>query len=80
MSSSKKIKIGVSKSGFYSGLNPIVTLISKMVIAMLVIYTVAFPDQAVKVLGQVNTLLLATFNSYYIYAVATFLVFCFACC
>ncbi|MBD5772670.1 BCCT family transporter [Marinomonas colpomeniae] len=80
MSSSKKIKIGVSKSGFYSGLNPIVTLISKTVIALLVIYTVAFPDQAVKVLGQVNTLLLATFNTYYIYAVATFLIFCFACC
>jgi len=80
MNTSKKIKIGLSKSGFYSGLNPAVTLISKVVIALLVIYTVAFPDKAVAALGELNTLLLATFNSYYIYAVATFLIFCIACC
>ncbi len=80
MKTSEKIKIGLSKSGFYSGLNPIVTLASKVVIALLVIYTVSFPDKAVTTLSEINTLLLATFNSYYIYAVATFLLFCFGCC
>lgn len=80
MNSSKKIRIGVSKSGFYSGLNPVVSSISKIVIAMLVIYTVAFPDKAVSILGSINSILLATFNSYYIYSVGIFLIFCLFCC
>ncbi|SIT05295.1 BCCT family transporter [Neptunomonas antarctica] len=80
MNTSERIKIGLSKSGFYSGLNPTVTLISKIVIALLVIYTVSFPDKAVAALGEINTMLLATFNSYYIYSVALFLIFCLGCC
>lgn len=80
MSTSERVKIGLSQSGFYSGLNPIVTLISKVIIALLVIYTVSFPQSAVAVLGEVNAMLLATFNAYYIYAVALFLIFCILCC
>lgn len=80
MNHSNKMKIGLSDTGFYSGLNPVVTIISKTIIALLVIYAVAFPDSAVAVLSEMNTLLLSTFNAYYIYAVALFLIFCLVCC
>ena len=75
----KHFKVGLSERGLYAGLNPAVTLISKAVVALLVIYAAAFPDHAVAALGRLNGLLLATFNSYYIYAVALFLIFCLFC-
>ncbi|WP_115938003.1 BCCT family transporter [Aestuariispira insulae] len=75
----KHVKVGLSERGLYAGLNPPVTLASKAVVALLVIYAAAFPDHAVSALGQLNSLLLATFNSYYIYAVALFLIFCLFC-
>ncbi|WP_116474153.1 BCCT family transporter [Zobellella maritima] len=78
MSKTSELTIGLSKSGFYTGLNPVVTLTSKAIITLLVIYTVALPDHAVGLLGRINTLLLASFNSYYIYSVGLFLIFCLA--
>nr|WP_320135806.1 BCCT family transporter [uncultured Amphritea sp.] len=80
MQNSTKLKIGLSSSGFYSGLNPIVTIFSKIIIALLVIYTVSFPEKAVTILGELNSELLSTFNSYYIYVVALFLGFCILVC
>ncbi|WP_036230841.1 BCCT family transporter [Marinobacterium jannaschii] len=80
MQKSSKLKIGLSRTGIYEGLNPTVTLVSKTIIALLVVYAVSFPDNAVRILGQINSALLATFNSYYIYAVAFFLIFCLGCC
>lgn len=80
MADPKSLRVGLSDKGLYAGLNPTVTLASKVVITLLVVYAVAFPDHAVSMLGQINTILLATFNTYYIYAVALFLGFClFAC-
>ncbi|SIQ51825.1 BCCT family transporter [Marinobacterium stanieri] len=77
MSHSNSMQIGLSKAGFYAGLNPFVTLASKAIIALIVLYAVVFPEAAVGTLSDLNGLLLKTFNTYYIYAVALFLMFCF---
>ena len=76
MSNSNRVKIGLSKTGFYAGLNPFVTMVSKVIISLIVLYAVAFPEAAVETLSAINGMLLATFNTYYIYAVAFFLIFC----
>ncbi|MFG6176537.1 BCCT family transporter [Halomonas sp. THAF12] len=52
------------------------TLISKVIVAALVISAVVFPGLAVDVLGRINAAMLASFNAYYIYAVGLMLLFC----
>ncbi|QFT86117.1 Glycine betaine transporter OpuD [Halomonas sp. THAF12] len=70
------ITIDRCPEGIYRGLNLPVTLISKLVVAALVVFAVAFPDQAVGVLGSLNAAMLSSFNAYYIYAVGLMLLFC----
>ncbi len=76
MSYSNHMKIGLSQNGFYAGLNPFVTLVSKAIIALIVLYAVVFPEAAVATLSAVNGLLLKTFNTYYIYVASLFMLFC----
>lgn len=76
MNTDYQINVNTSDSGFYKGLNPIITITSKVVIAALVIMAIVFPDKAAELLGSINSALLATFNSYYIFSVSLFLIFC----
>ncbi|MDI3325782.1 BCCT family transporter [Pontibacterium granulatum] len=76
MNTDYQINVNTSDSGFYKGLNPIITITSKVVIAALVIMAIVFPDKAAELLGSINSVLLATFNSYYIFSVSLFLIFC----
>ncbi|MBV0933365.1 BCCT family transporter [Marinobacterium weihaiense] len=78
MSYSNSMQIDLSENGFYAGLNPFVTLFSKAIIALIVVYAVVFPEAAVTTLSAINGLLLKTFNSYYIYTASLFMLFCLA--
>lgn len=71
-----QLNIPLAGTGLYKGLNTPVTLLSKVIIATLVIYAAVYPNKAVEVLGDLNSSLLARFNSYYIYAVTAMLLFC----
>ena len=71
-----ELPIPVSDSGFYAGFSKIVALSAKILVGMLVVWAVAFPDQAAETLGWLNTLILSIFNYWYIYAVAFFLILC----
>ena len=71
-----ELPISVSDSGFYAGFCKIVALSAKVLVGMLVVWAVAFPDQAAETLGWLNTLILSIFNYWYIYAVASFLLLC----
>ena len=42
----------------------------------LIIWAVAFPDQAASVLGSINGFILATFSYWYVYAMAFFVILC----
>ncbi|MGZ7459816.1 BCCT family transporter [Pseudomonas sp. Ma2-10] len=75
--SDQKLNIALAQRGLYKGLNPTVTLLSKLIIVALVIYAVVYPDSAVNFLGNINDFLLSNFNTYYIYAVSALLIFCF---
>jgi choline/carnitine/betaine transport len=72
------LPIRVAKSGFYRGFTKDVTITAKILVGGLILWAIAFPDQAAGVLGAVNSIILASFNYWYVYAVAFFLVLCFA--
>lgn len=71
------LPIAVSKSGFYRGFTKDVTITSKFLVGALILWAIAFPDQAASVLGQVNSFILAGFNYWYVYVMAFFLILCF---
>lgn len=69
---SKGLVIDTAQDGFYKGFNHAVTLTSKALIMVLVLWALVFPDQAKSVLSQVNALVLGNFGTYYIYVMAFF--------
>ena len=71
-----ELPIPVTDSGFYAGFSKSVAVSAKVLVGMLVVWAVAFPDNAAATLGWLNTLILAVFNYWYIYAVAFFLALC----
>lgn len=70
--------IRVSKSGFYQGFSTNVTITAKLLVGALILWAIAFPDNAAFVLGQLNSFILEVFNYWYIYAMAFFVILCFA--
>tara|TARA_B110000008_G_scaffold39792_1_gene36671 strand:+ start:7541 stop:9232 length:1692 start_codon:yes stop_codon:yes gene_type:complete len=70
--------IRVSKSGFYQGFSTNVTITAKLLVGALILWAIAFPDNAASVLGQLNSFILEVFNYWYIYAMAFFVILCFA--
>ena len=53
--------IRVSKSGFYRGFSKDVTVTAKILVGALILWAIAFPDNASSVLGQLNSLILSFF-------------------
>lgn len=70
------LHIKTAQSGFYSGFAIDVTITSKLIVAALVIWAVAFPTQAGSVLAGFNSFILSNFAMWYIYVMASFLVIC----
>lgn len=68
--------IKVSKSGFYRGFSKDVTITAKLLVGALILWAVAFPENAASVLGKLNSTILAGFNYWYIYAMAFFVILC----
>jgi choline/glycine/proline betaine transport protein len=71
------LPIRVAKSGFYRGFTKDVTITAKILVGGLILWAIAFPDQAASVLGTTNSIILASFNYWYVYSVAFFLILCF---
>ncbi|MEH6449639.1 MAG: BCCT family transporter [Oleispira sp.] len=70
--------IRVANSGFYRGFSKDVTISAKILVGALILWAIAFPENAASVLGQLNTLILDGFNYWYIYAMAFFVILCCA--
>ncbi|MCH9639743.1 MAG: BCCT family transporter [Betaproteobacteria bacterium] len=70
------IQVELAGSGFYRGLNKFMTIGSKVLITILVLWAAVFSDQALSILSAMNSALLRIFNAYYVYVVTFFLVFC----
>lgn len=71
------LPIKTAASGFYKGFTKDVTVTAKILVGALIIWAIAFPDQAASVLGSINGFILATFSYWYVYAMAFFVVLCF---
>lgn len=71
-----QLDIQTADSGFYDGFARIVTVSSKLIIGALIFWAIAFPDNAGGLLNQINAMILTTFNSWYIYVTAFFVVLC----
>ncbi|MBJ3763999.1 BCCT family transporter [Maribius pontilimi] len=71
-----ELDIKTSDSGFYEGFTKHVTITAKVLIGALIVWAVAFPEQAGAFLSNINSFILAFFNVWYIYAIALFLLTC----
>jgi len=71
-----ELDIATSDSGFYQDFNKIVALISKIAIALIVLWAAIFPEQAGKMLGDMKSWSFSNLNYYYTYAVGFFAVIC----
>ena len=71
------LQIKKASHGFYEGYSLPIALISKFVMAVLVIWALVWPGHASTVLSAVNGDLLNTFNAFYIIAVGCFAFFLF---
>ena len=71
------LPIKTAASGFYKGFTKDVTVTAKILVGSLIIWAIAFPDQAASVLGSINGFILASFSYWYVYSMAFFVVLCF---
>jgi choline/carnitine/betaine transport len=72
------LPIATADEGFYEGFNTIVTVGSKILVGLLIVWAAAFPEQAGAALSAVNGFLLASFGTWYIYVMAFYLITCLA--
>lgn len=70
-----ELDIKKSPAGFYEGYSLPIALISKLTMALLVIWALVWPANANGVLGSVNSTLLQGFNGFYVIIVGLFAVF-----
>jgi len=70
------LPIEVAKGGFYDGFNKDVTLTAKLILGALIIWAIAFPENASSVLNGISSLILTNFASWYIWIVAFYTIIC----
>lgn len=72
------LPIETADHGFYSGFSKSVAIPSKILVSALIVWAIIVPENAAAVLNAMNGAMLRNFASWYIYAVAFFLILCFA--
>lgn len=71
-----ELPIATADAGFYEGFNKFVTIGSKILIGLLIVWAAAMPDQAATALKSLNGFLMANFNAWYMYVMAFYVVVC----
>jgi choline/carnitine/betaine transport len=71
-----ELDIKTADTGFYGGFSVSVTVISKIIISMLVVWCIVWPTEAGTVLGEWNSAILAKFAAWYIWVVTAFVIVC----
>jgi len=71
------LPIRTADSGFYRGFTKDVTITAKILVGALILWAIAFPDQAASVLGALNGFILGAFGYWYVYVMAFFVILCF---
>ena len=70
------LPIETADRGFYSGFSRTVAVISKIIIAVLVLWAIVFPEQAGRILNAINSFILANTAYWYIWIVSLFFFTC----
>lgn len=70
------LPIETADDGFYAGFSRNVTITSKILIGGLVIWAVAFPEQAGSILSNFNAFILSNFATWYVWVMAAFVLVC----
>ncbi|MEB2842898.1 BCCT family transporter [Rhizobiales bacterium RZME27] len=70
------LPIRTADKGFYKGFSMDVTLTSKIIVGILIMWAVIFPAQSGKVLNDFNGYILAHFATWYLYVMAVFVAAC----
>ncbi len=71
-----ELPIKTADNGFYRGFSVNVTVVSKIIISILVVWCIVWPAQAGTILGNWNTAILAQFAAWYIWVVTGFVLVC----
>lgn len=71
-----ELPIKTADSGFYKGFTKDVTITAKLLVGALILWAVAFPDNAASVLKTLNSAILASFNYWYVYVMAFYMIVC----
>ena len=72
-----ELTIKTANSGFYHGFSTIVTLPSKVIVTLLVLWAIVFPVQANDALALANTSIIREFSGWYVYLVAFLMLIAF---
>ncbi len=71
------LAIKTASSGFYNGFSKIVTIPAKVIVALIILWAVIFPEQAAEALAVANTSIIREFAAWYVYLVAFLMLVCF---
>lgn len=69
-----KLPIKIATKGFYEGFNKDVTITAKILLGLLILWAVIFPESSLAILGTINSFLLSNFSTWYILSVTFFLL------
>ncbi|MEP5938546.1 MAG: BCCT family transporter [Erythrobacter sp.] len=70
------LPIGTHDNGFYDGFSRSVTIPSKIIVALIIMWAIFFPVSANETLGVANSTIIADFSGWYVYLVAVLMVVC----
>ncbi|QUS37268.1 BCCT family transporter [Falsirhodobacter algicola] len=73
-----ELNIATANGGFYDGFTRTVAVTGKVIIGLLILWAVLFPDNAGSLLNSLNSAILTMFGSWYIYSSAFFVILCIA--
>jgi len=72
------LPIGTHDSGFYDGFSRAVTIPSKIIVSLIIMWAIFFPVNASESLAVANSTIISNFSGWYVYLVAALMVLCIA--
>ena len=71
------LPIGTHDRGFYDGFSRAVTIPSKIIVSLIIMWAIFFPVSANKTLTAANSTIISSFAGWYVYLVAALVTVCF---
>ena len=72
-----ELPINTHDRGFYDGFSRAVTIPSKVIVSLIIMWAIFFPVSANETLTAANSTIISSFASWYVYLVAALMAVCF---